>query len=37
MSVFNEQDTQTIRNLAMTFAGFIVLTVALIILAHFTM
>jgi len=33
MSVFDEDDSQTVRSLAMTFVGFSVLTVALIILA----
>ena len=37
MSVFNEEDTQTVKLLGMTAAGLVVLTVALIILAHFTM
>lgn len=35
MSVFDEEDSQTVRSLAMTFAGFITLTVALIVLAIF--
>lgn len=33
MSVFNEEDTQTVKSLALTFAGFIALTAALIVLA----
>lgn len=33
MSVFNEEDNQTIRSLALTFGGFIALTVVLIVLA----
>tara|TARA_R110002072_G_scaffold20841_4_gene75185 strand:- start:4091 stop:4204 length:114 start_codon:yes stop_codon:yes gene_type:complete len=33
MSVFNEEDSQTVRSLAMTFGGFIGLTVVLIVLA----
>jgi hypothetical protein len=33
MSVFNEEDTQIVRSLALTFAGFIALTAALIVLA----
>jgi len=33
MSVFTDEDNQTLKNLAMTFAGFTGLTVALILLA----
>ena len=33
MSIFNEEDTQIIRSLALTFAGFIALTAGLIVLA----
>ncbi|MFT7685974.1 MAG: hypothetical protein ACI9FB_001319 [Candidatus Azotimanducaceae bacterium] len=35
MSVFTDEDNQTVRSLAMTFGGFISLTVFLIILAAF--
>lgn len=35
MSVFTEEDTQTVRSLALTFGGFIGLTVFLILLAVF--
>lgn len=33
MAVFNEDDSQTVRSLALTMAGFSALTVFLIILA----
>jgi hypothetical protein len=33
MSVFNEEDTQIVKSLALTFGGFIALTAALIVLA----
>jgi hypothetical protein len=33
MSVFNEEDGQTVRSLGMTMVGFVVLTVALVCLA----
>ena len=35
MSTFNEEDTQTIRSLGWTMAGFVGLTVFLIVLAGF--
>lgn len=35
MSVFNDQDSDTIRSLALTFGGFLLLTVFLIVLAYF--
>ena len=35
MSVFTNEDNQTVRSLAMTFGGFIALTVFLIVLATF--
>lgn len=35
MTVFNEQDRHTVRALALTFAGFLSLTVVLILLAYF--
>lgn len=35
MTVFNDQDRQTVRTLALTFGAFIALTVCLIILAYF--
>lgn len=33
MSVFNEEDSQTVRSLAMAFGGFITLTVVLVVMA----
>lgn len=33
MSVFSEEDGQTVRSLGMTFVGFIALTVILIVMA----
>jgi len=33
MSVFTDEDTQTVRSLALTFGGFIGLTVVLVVLA----
>lgn len=33
MSVFDEEDGQTVKSLGMTMAGFLILTVVLIILA----
>ncbi len=35
MSVFDDEDSQTVRSLMMTFGGFIGLTVFLILLAIF--
>lgn len=35
MSTFNEEDSQTIRSLGLTMAGFLALTVFLIVLAGF--
>ena len=35
MSVFNDEDSHTIRSLGLTFGGFLALTVFLIILAYF--
>ena len=35
MTVFNQQDRNTVRTLGLTFAGFIALTVCLILLAYF--
>ena len=35
MSTFNEEDNQTIRSLGLTMAGFLALTVFLIVLATF--
>lgn len=35
MSTFNDEDSQTIRSLGLTMAGFFALTVFLIVLASF--
>ena len=34
MTVFNKEDSRTVRNLMLTFGGFLTLTVVLIVLAY---